>query len=274
MKKVLVTRKFCEILTQDAGSATQGLRSRHATVLVEVLNLACLNKVHTLAPPTCPLMLDVHLSQSLHHLPPSGQHLDFLHPPIYPARTPGLPRLPRLVTGHCCPTAPLSGRLKKDFGHRRQLGTLQTSGVCTPKRTTGSRRTEKGEDLEVPVTRPVTHTELAPNKPAGPTSAMSDAHGLCTSHSTPYGGYSSTAAISRNLDAVHHDVNSNAAYSSYQAQSISRFRSCPASPVFYEPVQSNSAYSHNAIASYLQIPSTISTNKGSLAELAAQVGIR
>ncbi len=222
-------------------------------------------------------MLDVQLPQSLHHLPASDQHLDFLYPPILPARTPGPSRLPRAATGHCDPPARLAERVTKDLEHRRQPGTLQTLRLRTA---TPASRVRRREDLKFQATGCAGPTEFVSNKPAEPTPAMSGAHGLSTSHFMHHGSYNSTAGSSRNYDAVLHNAHSNSAYSSYQAQSINKSRSRPASPIFYEPLPSSSdtasrtAYSHNAIASYLQIPSSISTNKGSLAELAAQVGIR
>jgi len=93
-----------------------------------------------------------------------------------------------------------------------------------------------------------------------------------------YGGYGAAQYNAPYASSVgdqrsHNGLGSIAYNEQAQYRSISqphsRAVSRPASPVF-PPVETASK-SRNSIVSYLQIPSTISSSRGSLAEFAAQV---
>lgn len=93
-----------------------------------------------------------------------------------------------------------------------------------------------------------------------------------------YGGYGAGQHnTSYTLPAGDHRTHNGPSSVPYNGQSqyrsisqpISRAVSRPASPVF-PPIETASK-SRNSIVSYLQIPSTISSSRGSLAEFAAQV---
>jgi len=101
------------------------------------------------------------------------------------------------------------------------------------------------------------------------TSTMSGSYGGygAPQHNPSYTMPSSIAYGNHNEANLAYNMPSQHQQSS--SQSASRAFSRPASPIF-QPVEAASK-SRNSIVSYLQIPATISSTRGSLAEFAAQV---